>query len=360
MKRLLLLASLLSAAVASAEPLEPYLLDVQSASGPSLERQVRKALSAPIVTIVDKPRPSPTGDPHDYISYGRYYWADPTKPDGLPYIQKDGHPNTELIEKGDGKQVSALLNTIEPLALGWAQLQREDCARRAGEWVRAWFVTPATRIKPSFEYAQIRLGRDHNHGSASGLIDTRGLVRLVDAMRLLHGAPGITAADEAAVKAWFSDYVQWLTTSKNGRKEHEAKNNHGSWYLVQVVAIYRYLGRDDDARTFAREDLERINAQIEPDGRQPLEIARTDGLSYSVFNLEAQLKLAQVAAPLGVDLWNYTAPRGGSLRKALEYVKRFDAAPDTWPDKQLAKMKPGFLRPELELAAKLDAAAGRK
>ncbi len=359
MKRFLLLAIVWLPLLLSAQDTKPYLLDPEAIPAATLTKQVNKAVAAPIVTIVDKPRPSPTGDAHDYISYGRYWWPDPSKPDGLPYIQKDGHPNRELIEKGDERQLGALVNNLEALALGWSQLHREDCALRAAEWLRAWFVTPATRLKPAFGYAQIRLGRDHNQGSASGLIDTRGFARIVDAARLLHGAPGVDAAAEQAVKAWFADYLLWLTTSPNGRKEHEARNNHGSWYLVQLVAIARYLGREDDARNFAREDFARIDWQIEPDGQQPLETARTDGLSYSLFNLEAQLRVARLAAPLGLDLWNYTAPRGGSLKQALAYLKRFDAAPEQWPHQQLAKQQAGFLRPLLDAAAQLDRAAKR-
>ena len=353
MNRFRLLAIVLLPVALAAQDTSPYVLEPGALAASTVEKQAKKALATPVVTIVDKPRPSPTGDAHDYVSYGRYYWPDPSKPGGLPYIQKDGHPNRDLIEQGDEKQLSALLNNVEALALGWSQLHREEYARRAGEWLRAWFATPATRIKPAFDYAQIRLGRDHNRGSASGLIDTRGLARLIDAVRLLHGAPGVSAEDERAVKAWYADYLQWLTTSPNGRKEHEARNNHGSWYLMQAIAIARFLGDEEKARAFAREDFDRIAWQIEPDGSQPLETARTDGLSYSVFNLEAQLRIARLAAPLGIDVWNYTSPRGGSLKQALEYLKPFDAAPEKWPHHQLEKKEPGFLKPLLEMAAQL-------
>ena len=355
MKRFRWLAILLLPVGLAAQETAPYLLDPGATPAPTLEKQVKKAIAAPLLTIVNKPRPSPTGDAHDYISYGRYFWPDPSKPDGLPYIQKDGHPNQELIAQGDGRQTGALLDNVEVLALGWSRLHREDCARRAADWLRAWFVTSTTRIKPAFGYAQIRLGRDQNRGSASGLIDTRGLVRLVDAMQLLRGAPGVTTDEEAAVKAWFADYLQWLTTSPNGRKEHEAKNNHGSWYLVQVIAITRFLDRDDEARTYAREDFARIDWQINPDGQQPLETARPDGLSYSAFNLEAQLRVARLVAPLGIDLWNYRAPRGGGLRQALAYLKPYDANPAQWPHQQLAKQNPGFLQPLWAPPPKLDA-----
>lgn len=339
---------------------KPYLLDVTAIPSVSLEKEVRKALVAPIKSIIDKVVPSPSGNAHDYISYGRYYWPDPATPNGLPFIKKDGHPNRDMIDKGDGKLLGAFVDNVETLALGWSQLHNPEAARRAGNWLRVWMITPATRLNREFEYAQIRMGTNHNHGSASGLIDTRSLIRVIDATRLLHGSPGLTAIEEKAVKEWFTDYLHWLTTSPNGRAEHEAKNNHGSWYLTQAVAISRFIGRDEQAKLFAHEDFARINWQIDHDGRQPLETARVDGLSYSVFNLEAQLRIARLAYPLGVDLWNYTTPQKGSLKKALDYLKTFDAAPQKWPHNQLAKQDAGFLQPLVKMAARLDVATQTK
>ncbi len=318
------------------------------------DRRVSRALSEPLVTIVDKTHPSPTGDPHDYVSFARYYWPDPARPDGLPFIQKDGHPNTAWIERGDSRRLEAMIRTVEALADGWVRLHRPDCPSRADAWVRAWFLDPATRLKPDFSYAQIRMGRNDNRGSASGLIDTRGLLRVAEALSALHGAPGMSPEAEEAARTWFTAYLDWLLTSRSGRTEHRAKNNHGSWYLAQAVAISRFLGKTDQALALAREDFERIDAQIEPDGSQPLETARVDGLSYSLFNLEAQLTLARVANPLGIDLWAYTAPRGGSLKKALEYLRPYDTEPKGWPHNQLAAVKPGFLAPLLQAAAQLD------
>lgn len=332
------------------------LFDPATIPAATLDKQVQSALAAPIVDITRKVRPSPTGDAHDYVSYGRYFWPDPKKPDGLPYIQEDGHPNEAQIALGDERLLGALIKNVRALAAGWVVHQHEDCARRAAAWSHVWFVAPATRLNPAFEYAQIQLGRNQNHGSPFGLIDTRGLAGLAAAVQSLHGAPGFGPEEEAAVRIWFASYLHWLTTSPNGRRAHEAKNNHGSWYLVQAIAIAQYLGRDDAARAFAREDLARIDWQIEPDGRQPLEIRRTDGLSYSLFNLEAQMDVAELAAPLGIDLWDYEAPRGGSLKKALAYLQPFDAAPEKWPHNQRAKREPGFLKPFHAMAARLDRA----
>ena len=347
-----LFASLAWSATA-AESLPPYLLDIESLDASAVSKKAQETLALPIATVVDKQGPSPTGDPHDYVSYGRYWWPDPASTNGLPYIQRDGHPNREQMALGDQDRLWRMITTVETLAQAWRLKQCDDCARRAGEWIRAWFVTPATRMNPSFEYAQIHLGLDNNRGSKSGLIDTRGFIRLIDALRMLHGSPAFTGDDEAEVHKWLSDYIHWLTTSKNGMLEHDAGNNHGTWFLAQLISVSRYLGREDDARQFAREDFARIEKQFEPDGSQPLERVRTDGLSYCAFNLEAQFNVAKLAAPLGVDLWNYTATNGASLRRGLEFLRPYNTAPESWTLGQLKEVKPGFLKPLLDQAERI-------
>src|SRR3954465_11347972 len=44
-------------------------------------------------SVLDKPSVAASGDKHDYFTYGPYWWPDPTKPDGLPYIRRDGDVN---------------------------------------------------------------------------------------------------------------------------------------------------------------------------------------------------------------------------------------------------------------------------
>ncbi len=335
---------------------KPLLVDLDAPPPAKMELAVRKALRAPLLTVVDKPGPSPTGDPHDYVSYARYFWPDPARPGGLPFLRHDGRVNGEQVNQGDRGRLGRFVGEVSLLSLAWSQEHRTDCARRAGDWIRAWLLTPATRMNPNLDYGQVRLGHNHNRGNPTGVLDARGLADVVDALRLLHGSPALTPAEESAVRRWFMRYDEWLDHSPQARREHEARNNHGSWYLVQAVAIARYLGRDDEARALCLEDERRIAWQIAPDGSQPLELARQDALSYSVFNLQAQLRLARLARGLGIDLWRYTAPSGASLEKALDSIRPYNEEPSRWPGRQLARLRPGYLNPLLAQAAALGAA----
>lgn len=341
-------------AFAFAQPTKPVLIDANPRTGAQLAAELKTALAAPIRTVVDKPKPSPTGDAHDYVSYARYWWPDPAKPDGFPYVQRDGYHNEEQVAAGDRDRLGKFWEIAPLLALGWAEEQRADCAHRAGDWIRAWLLAPETRMKPALDYAQVRLGHDRNRGSASGVLDGRGLAFVADAVRVLHGSPALTADEERAVKAWFEDYYRWLTTAENARREHAAKNNHGTWFLVQAAGIALYLGREEDVRQICEEAKTRVAAQIRPDGSQPEELRRQDALGYSRFNLEAHLLLARIGKHVGVDLWHYEARNGASLKKAVAYVAAYNAAPAKWPGNQREKLPSGFLDAVLAQAAELE------
>ena len=347
---------LASSALASAA--EPYFLNASEIA--SLAKASRAAIGAPVRTLIDRRHPSPAGDPHDYVSYARYYWPDPSKPDGLPYIRQDGRHNRAQVAKGDHESLGNFCTTVEKLAALWRVKHDEAAARRAGEWLRAWFITPATRMNPNLDYAQVRLGHDGNRGSPSGVLDARGFAQVIDALLLLQDSPACTTAERDTIRGWFSAYLQWLQTAPIAKAEHAAKNNHGSWFLAQAVPIALHVGRDDLARQLCEENKARIAAQIRPDGSQPEEIRRVDGLGYSVYNLEAQLRLARVASRLGIDLWNYTAPNGANLRKAVAYLTPFNDSPANWPHGQKAGLKPGFLDKLIAEAASAPTSSGTR
>ncbi len=43
-----------------------------------------KIISEPVVDVTMRTLRAPSGDPHDYMSMGPYWWPNPDTPDGLP------------------------------------------------------------------------------------------------------------------------------------------------------------------------------------------------------------------------------------------------------------------------------------
>ncbi len=158
----------------------------------------------------------------------------------------------------------------------------------------------------------------------SAIIDARSIPDAIDAVGLLAGSPAWKPADTAAMVTWFTAYFDWLQNSPNGRAEANTVNNHANYYDQQVVSIALFLGKDDVARGIIETaKTRRIAAQIQADGKQPFELKRAHGLSYSFFNLTALVELAEMAENLQIDLWHYTAPNGASLQAATDYLIPF-------------------------------------
>jgi hypothetical protein len=137
------------------------------------------------------------------------------------------------------------------------------------------------------------------------------------------------------MEQWFAAYLKWLRESPNGEHERAARNNHGSWYAAQTAELALFTGDTALAREIVAGIPARIGWQISADGSQPIEMERTRSMHYSGFNVEALSRLAEMGRHVGVDLWGYEAPSGGSLRKAIDHLAPYVADYRTWPGKQI-------------------------
>ena len=314
-----------------------------------LLREAGAALLVPAASVMDKQRVPPSGDKHDYVSMGPYWWPNPAKPGGLPYVRRDGERNPEMRDDYDAPRLAATTGAVTTLGLAYYFTDDEKYARRAALLLRTWFLDPATRMNPHLRYGQGIPGV--TQGRAAGIIETRGLVGVVDAIGMLERSPSWTAADDRGMAQWFSAYLGWLRSSAIGKGERNGHNNHGTWYDAQVAALALFTGDSGLARsTLATAGTRRIASQVTADGRQPYELARTRSLAYSVMNLEGLCRLAELARHVGVDLWSYHSPRGGSIRRALDYLAPYVDPRRKWPGRQITPTEPDLLVLPLEQA----------
>ncbi|HEV2693310.1 MAG TPA: alginate lyase family protein [Verrucomicrobiae bacterium] len=303
---------------------------------PALARllaEADKRLKQKAVSVMDKNQVPPSGDKHDFISQAPYFWRDTNSPDGK-YIRKDGERNPESNNDSDSGRFQKTCADVHTLALAYYLSGDEKYAAKAAELVRVWFLDPATHMNPNLNYGQGIPGEVE--GRPAGLISARGLVHLVDAIGLIAGSKAWTADDQKNMTAWFTDYLHWLTTSKVGRGELGAKNNHGTYCDTQAASIALFLGKTDVASNIVAEAKEkRVTRQITPDGREPMELARTTSFGYSTFNLRALMDLASIGRAAGVDLWHFQTADGRSILKATEFMAPYVDPGHKWPYQQI-------------------------
>ena len=302
-----------------------------------LLRQADELLDSEPLSVMMKEHTPASGDKHDYMSLARYTWPDPSKPDGLPYIERDGVSNPEL-EKFDRVRLGNMANRVVTLSLAWYFSGEERYAAKAAEQLRAWFLDKQTRMNPNLEYAQIVPGRYGNKGRCYGVLDGYSFVEMLDAAALLEGSKSFAAKDSKALKAWFAKFLDWILTSPQGQGEIATKNNHGTACDAQIIAFALYTGRLDVAREFLESlPARRTFIQIEPDGSQPDELRRTLAFGYSQYNLTHYIDIYRMARKLDMRLDEAVSDDGRSFYKAMDFLAAYAGKPvEAWPYRQIS------------------------
>lgn len=309
---------------------------------PAYEALIKKAdlaLTEGTFSVMDKKRTPPSGDKHDYLSMGPYWWPDTTKTDGLPYIRKDGEIKTETRGKYvDRPSAGKLFSNVETLDWAFYFSGEKKYAEKTVQLLETWFINPETRMNPNLNFAQGIPGICDGRGI--GIIDWSGSIKMFSTIQILDAKNKFSPKTKERLFAWFEEYHDWLLNSEYGKFEDNTLNNQSTWYDVQVVGIEMMLSKTEMAKTrLENAKTKRIATQIEPDGSQPLELARTKSLGYSTMNLRGFLHLANLGQKLNVDLWNFETEDGRSIKKALDYVLPFAEGEKSWEFHQLGDIE---------------------
>jgi hypothetical protein len=280
------------------------------------------------ITITASASSRSAGGLHDFFSEGDYWWPDPQNPDA-PYIQHDGMSNPNNFT--DHRRYLMRLSVQVPaLVAAWKLTKDPRYAKLAARHLRAWFIDDSTRMNPNLQYAQAIHGRFTGRGT--GIIDTIHLVEVARAVEVLEGSPALTQADIKGIKRWFADYLTWMTTSKNGTDERDAKNNHGTCWVMQVAAFAHLVG-NEELKAYCRTRFKTVLVpnQIAADGRFPEELRRTKPYGYSLFNLEAMATVCQILSSPSDNLWTFALPDGRGIARAVEYMYPYIKDKKSWP-----------------------------
>jgi len=298
-----------------------------------LLKDAGKALEFGPVSVMEKKNDPPSGDRHDYMSLAPYHWSDPSKPNGLPYIRKDGQTNPETKDYKDKEYLPALCEHVHVLALAYYFSGDKVYAEHAAKLLRVWFLDTATRMNPNLNFGQAIKGV--NTGRGAGIIDTRHLIKVIDAIGLLQDSKYWTTTDQKGMQKWMADFLEWMQTSKNGMDEMKTENNHGAWYDALRLSLALFTENKELAKKIVLNAATRLDRQMDNEGKFPKEMERTISLHYTVFAMEAFFTIAQMAEKIAVDFWSMVTPSGKSLKKGFEALKPYITQQKKWEGQQI-------------------------
>lgn len=269
-----------------------------------------------------------TGNMHDFYSEGDYWWPNPISPDSA-YIRRDGETNPDNFVAHRHAMIR-FSTLVGDLTSAWIITGDKRYAVQALEHIHAWFIDPETRMNPNLQYAQAIKGIATGRGI--GIIDTIHLLEVVQSLILLEDANLLSEEDLTGTKKWFADYLHWLTNHPYGLDEMNAKNNHGTCWVMQVAQFAKYTG-NKELTDFCRDRYQTIllPGQMDTDGSFPLELNRTKPYGYSLFNLDAMATICHILSDDTHNLWQYTTSDGRNMQKGVAWLFPYIKDKSAWP-----------------------------
>ncbi len=306
-------------------------LDVAAIDRARILNAANAALKLEPITITKYHAPLSQGGTNDFYSNADYFWPDPTKPQGLPYLNRDGESNPDNFWQ-HRMAMRDLRDAVAALAAAYKITGNDRYAAKAAGLLRVFFLDLGTRMNPNLQYAQAVPGS--SPGRSWGIIDGLHLIEIPPAITSMAKSPSCPPKLVAGLKQWFQEMADWMITSKNGQAEAAARNNHSVAFWLQIACYARFTGDQAKLAECRRQFKEVfIPGQMAADGSFPLELHRTKPYGYSIFQLDNLVTLCQVLSTPTDDLWTYELPDGRGIRKAVAFLYPFLADKSKWPFK---------------------------
>jgi hypothetical protein len=295
----------------------PLFEKVERVLGAQIIAEANRNLTKNPVTVTSFQSERSAGGKHDFFSEGDYWWPDPANPFG-PYIQKDGLTNPDNFT-AHRKAMIRFSQIVANQTSAYLISGRSDYAKQAIKHIKAWMVDTTTMMSPHLLYAQAIKGKVTGRGV--GIIDMIQLTEVAKSIEILEKRQLINPADRKQIHAWFTNYLSWVTTHPYGKEEREAKNNHGTCWVMQVSA-FAHLVNDTTLLNDCKDRF--LNAilpnQMDERGAFPLELKRTKPYGYSLFNLDAVMTTAHIFKI-----------KNASLKKGIDFLYPYIQDKKSWP-----------------------------
>jgi hypothetical protein len=268
------------------------------------------------------------GSNNDFYSEGDYWWPDEKNPNG-PYIRRDGLTNPANFNTH--REALIRFSQISgALASTYVLTNDQKYADKLALHLKAWFVNKETKMNPNLLYAQAIKGVATGRGI--GIIDTIHLVEVTKSIHAIENSSALSKGELEAIKLWFRNYLNWLTTHEYGISERDNGNNHSVCWTMQVAAFADLIQDTitmDFCRNFYKTTL--LPNQMDNDGSFPLELKRTKPYGYSLFNLDAMSSICQILSTKQDNLFTYTTKEGRNLELGLKFMIPYIENKSLWP-----------------------------
>jgi hypothetical protein len=305
--------------------------DVAAIDHDRILAQANRYLTQPPAPLTTLPAPRNPGTPHDFYSEAEDYFPDPANPTA-PWVQHtDTVPNPDAFTA----HRDALLNLglyVPALAAAYLLTSDTRYAQHAAAHLRAWFIDPATSMTPSILYGQTI--PPAKNGRPEGLVEAVHLAEIVQSLPFLINSEALTPEELTALTKWFTDYFDWLNTSRLAGLARDTKSHLGTSWLLQAAAIAHLTElKDDRPLTTLRHQFKSstLRAQILADGTFPHELTTPNPYRNTLFNLDMLAAICLLLSTRFESVWDYELQDGPGMHTVIARLYPYFLNRGTWP-----------------------------
>jgi len=299
-----------------------------------------RALTQPITPLTTLTAARTPGIPHDFYSEPEDFFPDPAS-STAPWLQRKPSPANPVILNPDAftshrDAVYTLGTSVAALTAAFVISNDAKYAAKAAEHLRAWFVTPATRMNPSLNFGQ-SIPNSPTALRFEGVIETVPLAEAAHCIRFLTKSEALSSDELKALHAWFAEYAQWLNESRIGGLARDQKDRHGSSWLLQCAAFAdaNAIGftSDDSALDALRHHFHTVTlrAEINAFGVFPHDVSTPNPYRNALFNLDLLSGACELLTTRFENAWEYELQDGPGLRSAIAFHFPFILNRSQWP-----------------------------
>ena len=240
----------------------------------------------------------------------------------------DPHTSNKLFRAN----AIALRNTsanVACLSAAYILTHDEQYSRRAGEHLRAWFVTEKTRMLPTGDLA----GREYGSaaGTPNGIVDFAPLAELIRSTSFLVDSQTLAEDELDTMNQWFLDFASWLDTDRTAKLARDTRDHRASAWLLIRSAIARATRKDQDIEDCRKRfRAPTLRNQIDANGIFPQEVSTPNPYRNTLFNFDLLAGVCQLLASPFDLLWDYDLQDGPGMRIVAAHLYPVIAHPEKW------------------------------
>lgn len=106
-------------------------------------------------------------------------------------------------------------------AVAYILQKQPTYSRNVVNFLDIFFLRNSTKMNPNVKYGQIVRGpgEEGSKGTFTGILDSRGLVKIANAIAVMKaaGSPDWSSSVASAMNSWAAQYFNWLQNSDIGR-----------------------------------------------------------------------------------------------------------------------------------------------